>query len=188
MKRLPSACLVLTCLLLNCLFAPAAARVVDATPAGFTIENARDVPVDAATAWQALVADVDRWWPKDHSWWGKDATFSIEPVAGGCFCERAADGRRSARHMEVVFVDPGSLLRLTGGLGPLQGMGVQGVMEWRLAPIDGGTRITLFYRAGGYTPDDLSKFAPVVDQVQALQLGGLADHLQAGDRAGGKAD
>jgi hypothetical protein len=86
--------------------------------------------------------------------------------------------------MEVVFVDPGSLLRLAGGLGPLQGMGVQGVMEWRLAPIDGGTRITLFYRAGGYTPDDLSKFAPVVDQVQALQLGGLVDHLQAATPTG----
>src|SRR3546814_13146746 len=40
-----------------------------------------------------------------------------------------------------------------------------------------GTRVTLFYRAGGYTPDDLSNFAPVVDRVQALQLGGFADHL-----------
>src|SRR3546814_7901970 len=64
--------------------------------------------------------------------------------------------------MVVVFAEPGKLLRLAGGLGPLQGMGLHGVMEWRLAPIEGGTRVTLFYRAGGYTPDDLSKFAPVV--------------------------
>jgi hypothetical protein len=35
----------------------------------------------------------------------------------------------------------------------------------------------LFYRAGGYTPDDLKGFAPVVDQVQAQQIGGLADNL-----------
>ena len=35
----------------------------------------------------------------------------------------------------------------------------------------------MFYRAGGYTPDDLSKLAPLVDSVQALQLGGLAAHL-----------
>src|SRR3546814_604510 len=98
------------------------------------------------------------------------------PVAAS---ERTADGKRSARHMVVVFAEPGKLLRLAGGLGPLQGMGLHGVMEWRLAPIEGGTRVTLFYRAGGYTPDDLSKFAPVVDRVQTLQLGGFADHLGA---------
>ena len=34
------------------------------------------------------------------------------------------------------------------------------------------------YRAGGYTPDDLSKLAPVVDKVQAQQLRGLADFLR----------
>lgn len=158
--------------------ATAHAVVVDATPAGFTVENSRDVPVDAATAWNALVADVDRWWPKDHSWWGRESTLSIEPVAGGCFCERASDGRRSALHMTVSFVDPGKLLRMTGGLGPLQGMGLHGALEWRFVPIEGGTRITLFYRAGGYTPEDLRKFAPVVDRVQALQLGGLVDYLQ----------
>jgi hypothetical protein len=79
----------------------------------------------------------------------------------------------------VTFVDPGKTLRMTGGLGPLQGMGLSGALEFRLAPAAGGTTITLFYRAGGYTPDDLAAFAPIVDQVQALQLGGLADHLRA---------
>jgi hypothetical protein len=78
-------------------------------------------------------------------------------------------------------VDPGKLLRLTGGLGPLQGMGLTGVLEFRLVPTDaGGTTITMFYRAGGYTPDDLSKLAPVVDRVQALQIGGLAALLGGG--------
>jgi len=169
---------LLPSILLACLLPHAAcAAVVDATPGGFTIENSRDVPVDAATAWNALVADVDRWWPKDHTWWGNESVLSIDPVAGGCFCERAGDDRRSALHMTVSFVDPGKLLRMTGGLGPLQGMGLHGALEWRFAPIEGGTRITLFYRAGGYAPDDLGKFAPVVDQVQALQLGGLADYL-----------
>jgi hypothetical protein len=84
----------------------------------------------------------------------------------------------------VTFVDPGKLLRLTGGLGPLQGMGLSGVLEFRLAPGDSsGTVITLFYRAGGYTPDDLAAFAAVVDRVQAQQLGGLVDHLRKGQSA-----
>ncbi len=47
-----------------------------------------------------------------------------------------------------------------------------------MTAVDAGTRITLWYRAGDYTPDDLSKLAPVVDSVQALQLGGLANYLR----------
>lgn len=153
------------------------AEVRDATASGFTLENAQIVPVDARTAWRALVDDVGRWWPADHTWWGDASKLSIQPVANGCFCE--IDGARQAAHMRVVFVDPDRLLRMSGGLGPLQGMGLDGVLEFRLEPEEGGTRISMFYRAGGYTPDDLARFAPVVDKVQALQLGGLADFLRA---------
>jgi uncharacterized protein YndB with AHSA1/START domain len=157
---------------------PLHAEVKDATPAGFTLENAISVPVDAATAWKALVEDVDRWWPTDHTWWGAESQLSIEPRAGGCFCER--NGEQQALHMLVTFVDPGRLLRMTGGLGPLQGMGLHGALEFRFKAAEGGgTTITMFYRAGGYTPDDLSKFVPVVDKVQALQLGGLGDYLRS---------
>lgn len=160
----------------------ARAEVKDATASGFTIENTRQVAVDPQTAWKALVEDVDRWWPKDHSWWGKASKLSIDAQAGGCFCERA--GKQQAQHMQVVFVDPGKLLRMTGGLGPLQGMGVNGALEFQLVPEGAGTRITLWYRAGGYTTDDLSKFAPIVDQVQGIQLGGLADYLAKRSAAG----
>jgi uncharacterized protein YndB with AHSA1/START domain len=149
--------------------------VVDASPAGFTVENSETVPVTVDAAWQALVADVGRWWPADHTWWGDASKLSIDARAGGCFCE--IDGPRQAWHMSVNLVDPGKLLRMTGGLGPLQGLGLHGALEWRFTAVEGGTRITLHYRVGGYTPDDLSKFAPVVDQVQAQQLGGLARHL-----------
>ena len=155
--------------------AEAGADVLDASPTGFTLENSRDVDVDATTIWSALIDEVDRWWPKDHTWWGVESRLTIDPRAGGCFCEAA--GERYARHMAIVFVEPPRLLRMVGGLGPLQGMGVDGVMEWRITSVEGGTRITLHYRAGGYTPDNLGEFAPVVDQVQAVQLGGLADFV-----------
>jgi uncharacterized protein YndB with AHSA1/START domain len=154
------------------------AEVKDATATGFTVENTRVVPADAATAFKALVENIDRWWPKDHTWWGREGTLSIDGRAGGCFCERA--GSREAMHMLATFVDPGRLLRMTGGLGPLQGMGLQGALEFRFAPAQGGgTAITLYYRAGGYTPDDLRKLAQVVDKVQGMQLDGLATFLGA---------
>jgi uncharacterized protein YndB with AHSA1/START domain len=158
--------------------APAWASVKDATPAGFTIENTVDVPTDPETTWTALVNDVDAWWPADHTWWGKDSVLSIEPRAGGCFCEKNGK-QQQALHMLVTMVDPGRLLRMTGGLGPLQGMGLHGALEFRLQPTATGTRVTMFYRAGGYTPDDLVKFARIVDQVQAIQLGGLAEFLRS---------
>jgi len=161
---------------------PAQAVVKDSSPSGFTLENVAVVPVPPAVAWKALVDDVDKWWPADHTWWGDASKLSIVPRVGGCFCE--IDGDRQAWHMAVTFVDPEKTLRLTGGLGPLQGMGLHGALEFRLAATaEGGTSITLWYRAGGYTPDDLSKFAPVVDKVQGLQLGGLADFLKAKARA-----
>lgn len=156
---------------------PTLAAVKDATPSGFTLENSAEVPADPATTWRALINEVDAWWPKDHSWWGQASKFTIDARAGGCFCEKAGD--QQAQHMQVAFADPGKLLRMTGGLGPLQGMGLSGTLEFRLTPVTGGTRIVLWYRAGGYTPDDISKFAPVVDQVQALQLGGLVKLLRA---------
>ncbi|MCB1634071.1 MAG: SRPBCC family protein [Xanthomonadales bacterium] len=155
---------------------PAAAEVLDQTGAGFTLSNTVTVAVSPQQAFDALVDAVDQWWPKDHSWWGQEGRFRIEARAGGCFCERS--GQREAQHMRVIFVDPGKLLRLEGGLGPLQGMGLSGVMDWRLAATDdGGTTITLWYRAGGYTPEPLGDFVAIVDQVQAQQLGALASHL-----------
>lgn len=154
----------------------AQAEVKDVSADGFTIENSETVPVDAMTAWNALVDDVGRWWPKDHTWWGDASRLSIQPRAGGCFCE--INGARQAWHMTVTFVDPGRTLRMTGGLGPLQAMGINGALEFRLVPADKGTRITLYYRAGGYTPDDLTQFVPVIDKVQGAQLRGLAEYLR----------
>lgn len=171
MNRLPLLALGLLAI------ASARAEVKDATPKGFTIENSVEVPVDREAAWDALVGDIDAWWPRDHTWWGAESKLSITARAGGCFCEKAPGGRQ-AEHLRVAFVDPGRTLRMTGGLGPLQGMGLHGALEFRLAEAGPGwTRITLWYRVGGYTPDDLSKFAPVVDRVQGLQLGGLARYL-----------
>lgn len=155
---------------------PTSAKVLDASPQGFTIENVEVVPGDPMSAWRALVDKVGIWWPADHTWFGKAANLSIVAEPGGCFCE--IDGERQVEHMRVAFVDPGRLLRMLGGLGPLQGMGLHGALDWRFEPVPEGTRITLRYRAGGYAPEDLEKFVGVVDKVQGMQLGGLAAYIR----------
>ena len=153
----------------------AQAEVLDSGPDGFTVSNTAVVDVRPEKAWRALVNDVDAWWPRDHTWWGKDSKLHVDARAGGCFCERS--GKRSAQHMTVTHVDPPGLMRWTGGLGPLQGMGAHGALEWRIAADGDGARITMYYRVGGYGPEDMASFAAVVDRVQAQQLDGLAKHL-----------
>ena len=153
---------------------PAKTDVMHASESGFIIENTRISPRDPQVTWQALVADVDNWWPKDHSWWR--GTFTIDTSAGGCFCERA--GANSAEHMRISLVESPSTLIMTGGLGPLQGMGVYGALAWTLTPVDSGTQVTLTYKVHGYAPPaGFVEFAPVVDKVQALQLGALMTYL-----------
>lgn len=160
---------------------PAGGEVLHVAPNGFILENEVRTQAAPAQAWQALVEDVGRWWPADHTWFGRSENLSIDARAGGCFCER--DGERSVEHMRISFVQPGSLLRMSGGLGPLQGMGLYGALDWRLQAADEGTVITLSYRVSGVSPDGFEALAPVVDRVQAQQLGGLAAFLRdaAGD-------
>ena len=145
---------------------------------GFIVENEIEVSTDAATTWKAFVEEVDNWWPKDHSWWLDQGTFTIDPRAGGCFCELASDGR-SAEHMRISFVDPGKMLTMTGGLGPLQGMGMFGALTFIFAETDSGTVVTMTYRVNGINPDGFEELAPVVDMVQGLQIGGLKTYLDS---------
>jgi hypothetical protein len=73
-----------------------------------------------------------------------------------------------------VNVQPGKLLRLTGGLGPLQSLAVAGSLTWSFTPIAHGTRIELTYSVGGYSPDGFGDIAPAVDEVLSDQLRRLA--------------
>lgn len=144
---------------------------------GFIVENKFETDVEAAKVWDALINDVDLWWPKSHSWWGEEGTFSIEPKAGGCFCENAKE--RSAEHMHIAFVDPNKLLRMTGGLGPLQGMGMHGALDWQFKELAKGTQVTLSYRVTGINKDGFKQLAKIVADVQKIQLNGLKRYVES---------
>ena len=143
---------------------------------GFIVTNTISSKVTPDEMWNALVNDVDLWWPKDHSWWGKQGKFSIEPLAGGCFCEVA--GQRSSVHMQISFVEPNKLLRMTGGLGPLQGMGMHGALDWVFETNEETTAITLTYRVSGINPEGFEQLAPIVAKVQGIQLNALKAYVE----------
>jgi uncharacterized protein YndB with AHSA1/START domain len=140
---------------------------------GFIIENTIATERTPEQVCYALTNNIDDWWPKDHSWWR--GTFSIDARAGGCFCETNTD--KSAEHMRIVFVEPNKTLRMSGGLGPLQGMGMSGALDWQLLPTEKGTQVTLTYRVHGINEGGFSELAPIVAHVQGLQLNALKDFL-----------
>ena len=75
--------------------------------------------------------------------------------------------------MTVTFVNPGVILRLSGGLGPLGLMGVSGNMTWEFEDSENGTIVTLNYAVGGYLPAGLDSIAEAVDVVLVEQMTSL---------------
>ena len=157
------------------------ADVSAVSDAGFVSEHTVILAAPPAEAYQALTAQISQWWDAAHSYSGKAENFSLDATAGGCFCEQLPGGG-SVMHMMVVYADPGVLLRLVGGLGPLQGMGVSGSMDFALEPnpasADGSSTLLQYrYVVHGYVPGGMEAFASAVDQVQLGQLLRLQAYL-----------
>jgi hypothetical protein len=126
------------------------------------------VAAPPAKAWARQI-QVQSWWDPQHTYSGASRNLSLRLSPGGCFCERLPAGGL-VKHAEVVQMRPGTLLRLSGALGPLQELGAAGALSFALAAVEGGTQVTLTYRVAGFSPDGLDKLAPIVDQVLGEQL------------------
>jgi uncharacterized protein YndB with AHSA1/START domain len=155
-------------ILLALLLSTARAEVTDSAPGGFTVKQTVTVAASAAKAWTALI-DLPGWWDKSHTWSGDAANLSLDAKPGGCFCEKLAGGG-GVHHMSVVYVEPTRMIRMTGGLGPLQDLAIAAVMTIKLAEVQGKTTLELTYKVGGYAPTGLAGLAKPVDGVLGAQL------------------
>lgn len=164
---------------------PAAAEVVEQSEDHFVSRTGVTVTADPKATWLALIAPA-KWWDKSHTWSGDAANLSITPQAGGCFCEtlperdtpRQVGLAGSAEHMVVVQSYPMQVLRMRGGLGPLQSEPIQAVLTIAMQPVpDGGTRMVWEYVVGGPMRYEVPVIAKAVDGILAEQLGRLADLL-----------
>lgn len=154
-------------------------EVVDSESNGFVISNTTTIAADRLATYVAVVADVGNWWNGDHTVSGNAANLYFETSIPGCFCETLGQGTGLV-HMTVTFVNPGVMLRLTGGLGPLGLMGVAGNMTWEFEETDGKTAVTMKYAVGGYMPGGLDTIAPAVDGVLAEALARLKQFVETG--------
>ena len=159
--------------------APAHAAVVDAAAGGFTVRHTIEVRGQAVPSYRTVVERVSAWWQADHTFSGNAANLSIDARPGGCFCE-SLPGGGGVRHLTVVYADAGKLLRLTGGLGPLQNLAVDGAMTWKFTESGTTTMIEMTYTVGGYAPGGLGALAPIVDMVLGAQVARLKRLIDTG--------
>ena len=182
----------------------ATAEVKDAAPDGFHIELRRELDVEQAEAFRRFVEEFPDWYDAEHSYGGKAENLSMN-LDQRCMLEKLDQGG-FVRHMEIVYCQPGHKLRLTGGLGPLQEMGVHGAMTYSfsqtLNSTDSGqasdrsstnsqaddndsaatnakSEVILTYVVSGFSKQELDKLAPIVDKVLAGQMDRFQKHCRA---------
>lgn len=164
--------------------APASAEVIASRPDGFVSRHTVEVVATAEQAWKAWTAPAG-WWNPEHTYSGDAASLYIDAQATGCFCELlplpkgAPEGQRrgSVEHMHIVYSEPNRVMRLQGGLGPLQSEAVHGTWTVTFKETGGKTRILWEYIVFGYMRQDAEKLAPLVDKVMGEQLTRLAAKL-----------
>jgi hypothetical protein len=146
------------------------AEVTASGPSGFSLKIEMPVAVGPRDAFINFVR-IGSWWNKEHTYSGDPPThLTLDPRPGGCFCERLPNGG-FVEHMNVVFSAPGKILRLAGGLGPLQAMGANGVMALQFNADGPNTRLIMTYIVSGFaTGKGLAEIAPAVDGVLTDQL------------------
>ncbi|MBP6361975.1 MAG: SRPBCC family protein [Novosphingobium sp.] len=163
----------------------AQAEVVTQSSAGFVIKLSADTTATQSDAWKALITP-SKWWSGEHTYTGDASNLWLDAQATGCFCEKlpkpadapAEQRMGSVEHMHVVYADPQrGVLRMVGGLGPLQGEALHGTLTITLKPIEGGTRIEWDYVVGGYMRMNPEQIAPLVDKVLGEQLTRLVGWL-----------
>ncbi|ANP45312.1 SRPBCC family protein [Candidatus Viadribacter manganicus] len=164
------------------LMTPAArAEVTAASASSFTISAETEVSSSPAEVWRHLVR-VERWWSSAHTYSGDASRLRLDARAGGCWCERWGNGQ-SVEHMRVVMVmerDGVRTLRAIGGLGPLQGIGANGVLTFTVAPLPNGTKISITYSVSGDPSLNLGAIAAPVENVLMEQFGRLSRYSASG--------
>jgi uncharacterized protein YndB with AHSA1/START domain len=167
----------LLCLLLAAA-APAAHAEVKAaaTDSLLIVHSAR---IDAAPARiYALLPAIGRWWSSSHTYSGDAANLTLDPEAGGCFCERWKDG--TVVHGRVILAMRDQMLRIDTALGPLQSKAVTGALTFQLVPDGNATVLTLTYRVNGASGSALDKDAPAVDRVLGEQFARFTRLVETG--------
>ena len=155
------------------------------TPNGFLVRLEASVSAPKAKVYDALVGQIGMWWNPDHTYSHDAKNLSIDARPGGCFCEKLTN-RGGVEHLRVVYIAPGEVLRLSGGLGPLQSSGLAGSLTWKLTDDDDKTRVQLSYSVGGFIEGGFEKIVPAVESMLSDQLNRFKLFVETGNPTKGQ--
>jgi hypothetical protein len=156
----------------------AVAAVTDASAAGFTVKTSVTIEAAAPQVYDRFVHNISDWWSPQHTFSGDSPNLSIEEKPMGCFCEKLPNG--GMRHMEVIYFERGKVLRMSGLLGPLQGIGGSGVLTVNISTAGTGTKLDATYSVAGYSAAGMNAFAGPVDSVFSEQFNRLKNYVEHG--------
>lgn len=163
----------------------AKADVIGAAPDGFALRFEASSTLDRDALW-ARALSISQWWSGAHTYSGDAANLSLDPVPGGCWCERWDGG--AVEHGRVIALLDGALLRVEAPFGPLQGMGVTAILSLTFRDVEdeaeGGTLVSVDFVASGSSAAGLDGLAPAVDRVVGEQVA----RLVAGDEDQGESE
>ena len=160
-----------------CLAPSASAETSGVGAAGFVVSLQQGVHAKPEQVY-AAIGQIGKWWNSKHTWSGNAANLSLPLNAGACFCENWDNG--SVQHAQVVFVKKNEMVRLQGGIGPLQDMAVNGVLTFAIAADTNGALLKLTYRINGSPNSALDQMAAPVDGVLTEQLHRLVAYVETG--------
>lgn len=146
---------------------------------GFLVRHEVVINAPRAEVWRSLVQQVGEWWNPQHTFSGDSKNLSIDARPSGCFCEKLPNGG-GVEHLRVVHLVPGEMLRLSGGLGPLQASGVSGSLSWRLTGTGGSTTVEVIYVVGGFMEGGFERLTPAVSAVIGEQMHRLKSFVETG--------
>ena len=157
------------------------ADVLSAGRAGFVVQSKTVIEAPRGRVWQAAIDEVSSWWNDDLTVSGDASRLNIDARPLGCFCEMLG-GDDGVTHLVVTTASTHVMLRMTGGLGPLGLMGVNGNMTWEFfdAAENDATEVRFTYAVGGYSPEGLDALAEPVDRVVSEALELLKSHVEIG--------
>lgn len=155
------------------------AEILDSNAGGFTVKTTITIKAAPDEVYRKLVHDIGEWWNPLHTFSGDSHNLRIEERLGGCLCEKLPhDG--FTRHLEVITVEPGKRIVMSGAMGPMQTMAATGTMQFQVTPADGGTKLDAVYAIGGYLPRGMNNFADPVDRMLTDQCARLKSYVETG--------
>ena len=158
--------------------AQAEAKVTAQSPTGFSLTLEADVNASPQQAWERFVG-IGSWWDMDHSYSHDGKNMHMDTRPGGAWIENLPNGG-FVTHLAVTQAVPGQRLVLTGGLGPLAYMGVNGALTVSFAKSAQGTHLKLNYAVGGFDAGEFREMSQAVDGVWTSQLARYVSFVNSG--------